>query len=410
MERREARFRDNIPGLPEVIQIDTSVRQSLEYLEKMASKEIWKPSASADSASTTSRQQTNQSIGTANAWHRQGRESVSIASNLTNPSGTTERGPRLPSKRAPEKSASQKELEAATVSTHSAMTPSVAWINMQRYNVLEEQLNKQKEALDQGLRMSEERLIAMEKKLDQLKRLDELESKIVTSMGYHVDTNTTLNSLTRQMDVMMQMLTRLTPGTQGDEVYRQASESSPLDRVRKQKSKQAGRETSGSSQCTTMTNDSTDTHHHEKTLYQVQSPQKKKQQPEHDDTYSSTPMQGDEREDVEMQCEDQVDAHNQSEAEEASNVPNQQEVMDRTDREMTTPVQRRLMYPTDREQPTLPSESPTTAHQLIDARSTMLPDSPQRNDVYPIFLPREAPPDLDDQYTCSLDPDGGAPD
>ena len=41
MERREARFRDSIPGLPEVIQIDTSVQQSLAFLDNMALDDIW---------------------------------------------------------------------------------------------------------------------------------------------------------------------------------------------------------------------------------------------------------------------------------------------------------------------------------------------------------------------------------
>jgi hypothetical protein len=41
MERREARFRDGIPGLPEVIHIDTSVQQLLEFLNKMALEDIW---------------------------------------------------------------------------------------------------------------------------------------------------------------------------------------------------------------------------------------------------------------------------------------------------------------------------------------------------------------------------------
>ena len=124
MERREARFRDSIPGLPEVIQIDTSVQQSLAYLDKMGREEMWKP-ATSDSASTISRQPTNQSVGTANAWHRQGRESSSIASNLSNPSGTTEKVSRPPSKRVTTPPTSQKvsEPEEATVSTHSAMTP-----------------------------------------------------------------------------------------------------------------------------------------------------------------------------------------------------------------------------------------------------------------------------------------------
>ena len=42
MERREARFRDSLPGLPDVIQIDTSVQALLDCLEVLSSEDIWK--------------------------------------------------------------------------------------------------------------------------------------------------------------------------------------------------------------------------------------------------------------------------------------------------------------------------------------------------------------------------------
>ena len=410
MERREARFRDSIPGLPEVIQIDTSVRQSLDYLEKIATEEIWKPTASADSASTNSRQPTNQSGVTANVWHRQGRESGSIASNLTNLSGTTDRFPRLSSKRAPASSTNQKESEAATVSTHSAMTPSVVSNNMQRYNMLEAQLKKQQDALDQGLRTSEERMSAMEKKLDQLERLDELESKMVTSMGYHVDTNTTLSVLTRQMDTMMQMMNRLTqPCTQSEESPKPAREITSTTRVQRFNSKKAVRETAGISRCSSSFNSSSpDIPHQDSAPTHGDSPKKKKQRPEQDDTSRMNSSMDYESEDVEMQCDTQMQVV--SSDMKGSSDSNQQSVLDRTDSEMTTSAQRRLTYDVDSEISTQQTISSMLTTQLTDARSTILPESPPRTDVYPIFLPREAPTDLEDQYTTHLFPDGGAPD
>jgi hypothetical protein len=39
--RREARFRDSLPGLPSVIHIDTSTQRNLDLLETMSSKEMW---------------------------------------------------------------------------------------------------------------------------------------------------------------------------------------------------------------------------------------------------------------------------------------------------------------------------------------------------------------------------------
>ncbi|KAI2488891.1 hypothetical protein MHU86_25945 [Fragilaria crotonensis] len=40
--RREARFRDSLPGLPSVIHIDTSTQQNLDFLSNMSSHDIWK--------------------------------------------------------------------------------------------------------------------------------------------------------------------------------------------------------------------------------------------------------------------------------------------------------------------------------------------------------------------------------
>ena len=260
MKRREARFQDSIPVLPEIIQIDTSVQQSLAYLDKLTSEEIWKPPVSSDSESTHPGHLANQRLGGENAWHRHGRGGSSIASNLSNPSETTENCPPLPGKRPPAVAAKHKvsASEEATGSTHSAMTPSLASLNIQRYNALEAQIRKQQDALDQGLRQSAERFTKMEKQLGQLRRLDDLESKMLTSMAYHVATNTTLGLLTRQMDTMMKMMTITTQVTQDDAFLKQARASLPNESIRKSKFQHVdtGQEMLDKKECTTSGIDS----------------------------------------------------------------------------------------------------------------------------------------------------------
>ena len=41
LERRESRFLDSLPGLPDVIHIDTTVKQSLDCMEQLSSEAIW---------------------------------------------------------------------------------------------------------------------------------------------------------------------------------------------------------------------------------------------------------------------------------------------------------------------------------------------------------------------------------
>ncbi|KAI2498973.1 hypothetical protein MHU86_15536 [Fragilaria crotonensis] len=395
MERREARFRDSIPGLPEIIQIDISVQQSLAYLDTMTKEEIWKPPVSSDSDSTHPGHSANQTLGGENAWHRQGRGGSSLASNLSNPSGTTEHFPPLQGKR-PAVAAKQKAAasEEATGSTHSAMTPSLASLNIQRYNTLEAQIKKQQDALDQGLRHSAERFTKMEKQLEQLRRLDELESKMLTSMEYHVATNTTLGLLTRQIDTMMKMMTITTQVTQDDAFLKHARAALPSESVRKSKFQHVdtGQEMLDQKECTTSGFTSTQmvssdiTHH-------SQSPQKKKQKPEKETPNQqhnlpcATNVEGAETEDETMI----------SEGQEMTDFPTTQENMALIEFSSQTNEEARRQ----------PIDTNTTPRVL---RQPEFSAATQRTGVYPIFHSRDAPTDLDDQYNKPLDPDGGDPD
>ncbi|KAI2494575.1 hypothetical protein MHU86_19945 [Fragilaria crotonensis] len=413
LERREARFRDSIPGLPEIIQIDTSVKQSLEYLDKMTLEEIWKQPASPDLESIPpGRQATNPTMGTVNAWHRHGREGSSIASNLSNPSGTTEQFPRLPGKRTtvPDHKQKAPASEEATGSTHSAMTPSIASLNIQRYNTLEAQIRKQQDALDQGLRQSEVRLTKMEKQLEQLRRLDELEAKMITSMEYHVDTNTTLGLLTRQMDTLMTMMTLSTQVTQDDVLLKQARASLPSDSVRKSKFNQMDRRqdilaipesTNPSIQLAQTSPRGESINQHEK------SPQKKKQKPGQDDTNSMIAVlrdDGDEKEiddgnekEADVGDEDVIDAMNCDSQLSTDIFP--------TTQDHTTSIPNTSSQPTEDNSLQTSIDVPSRVRRHLEFSAEQ-----QRSGVYPIFHPREAPTDLDDQYNSQLDPDGGEPD
>ena len=398
MERREARFRDSIPGLPEIIQIDTSVQQSLAYLDTMTAEEIWKPSVSSDSDSTQPGHFANQTLGGENAWHRHGRGGSSFASNLSNPSGTTEHFPSLPGKRPPAVAAKQKVTasEDATGSTHSAMTPSLASLNIQRYNSLEAQIRKQQDALDQGLRHSAERFIKMEKQLEQLHRLDELESKMITSMEYHVATNSTLGLLTRQIDTMMKMMTITTRVTQDDAFLKHARAALPSESVRKSKFQQhvdSGQAMLDKKEGTTsgfdsMQMDSSVMTHH------PQSPQKKKQKP----TKATLNRQHNLPREINEEGAESADETMICEGQQLTDVPTTQE---------NSMALIEFSSQTNEEAHSLPIDINTTTRALQHLEFSTA--TQRTGGVYPIFHSRDAPTDLDDQYNKTFDPDGGAP-
>ena len=203
LARREARFRDKIPGLPEVIHIDLSVQESLDCLEQMSSEDMWKKApSSVRSPNSSDPDPPIEGVASSRSYASamsQGTDDSPLTQK-TNPSEKTGR----PSKNGGSKTATDRRQDD-TASTHSGLTPSVAF-HGEKYKELEQALNNQQTQLNKGL-------TNMETQLKKLQRLDDLETKMMKSMQHHVDTNSTLRQMQDQMEKMMIMLRNMNEGT-----------------------------------------------------------------------------------------------------------------------------------------------------------------------------------------------------
>ena len=149
LSRREARFLDNIPGLPAVIHIDLSVQQSLDCLELMSTENVWKQQPTAHNPTPAEAARSRPT--------KTGKRATKMAKSATasSHSDTTDRSDTsvqdtipLTKDQAKTKSATLGTVTnawglASTASTHSAMTPSIATTQNQEYLDLERLLDSQ---------------------------------------------------------------------------------------------------------------------------------------------------------------------------------------------------------------------------------------------------------------------------
>ena len=219
LERREARFRDELPGLPAEIQIDTSVRASLACLEFMSSEAIWQRAPPAVKPQAKQRQNA--------APRSQDRPpefpnlpipaaaSIPIPTDGASSMGSDSDGSRNPQsgskssrrRRGHPGKSKQAKAQAPNVTDTSTLT------NSQEYQEMTKLIQKQQAQLDAGLAESSDRLGLMEVQLKDLQRLDIMETNIAMSMGYHVTTNNTLQALQQQQTKILQMLGELAAET-----------------------------------------------------------------------------------------------------------------------------------------------------------------------------------------------------
>jgi hypothetical protein len=182
---REARFRDSLPGLPNVILIDSSTQQTLDFLEGLSSSDIWQSAPdSVRQPATDIPQQTN----TQNSQCQQ--------TPRTSPHHTGPKLPPPPRPTPPQKSSlrarstygTNNNSDDQTASTHSAMTPSQS--GTARIHDLESQLKQLHSAI----------------KLDSTatnSRLSEIDTQLSKSMDCH---QTTVHSIT-DLRIQIQQLT-----------------------------------------------------------------------------------------------------------------------------------------------------------------------------------------------------------
>ena len=218
LSRREARFLDKIPGLPDVIHIDMTVQQSLDCLELLSSEDIWKHAPSAVRGNPPS--DTDPSIPpTETRASHAIRPSDSIASHLSDSSDSgypaSKRTARGGKKNSKFKNTASAQSNASTASTHSVMTPSLATQHCIEFDKYDQLLERQQAQLDQGQAESNRRWSSLENQLqvqkeDQNAQFEDLRSKVTKSMGHLTVTNATLYDVQTQLNVMMEMIKAFT--------------------------------------------------------------------------------------------------------------------------------------------------------------------------------------------------------
>ena len=182
LAKRETRFRDKIPGLPSVIQIDTSIQQSLDCLQMMSSEEIWKRAPSTVRPPDPTNNQQSPRAASAASFPR----GSSVTSNISDPSAPSP--DKFPPLGKSKKVSIHDDLEAIarsddyTASTQSGMTPPSMVSTHQKYQEFKQLFRHQQEFLQHGLSQSSNRLNDIETQIKQLRRIDDLEEKMSTSM------------------------------------------------------------------------------------------------------------------------------------------------------------------------------------------------------------------------------------
>lgn len=218
--RREARFRDSLPGLPSVIHIDNSTQQNLELLELMSSMEMWQKAPPAvrglsdnkteiedQSASANDRRQekpranNNPSIGKRNAWGPTG---------STNISGKA-------STRTTTVSEHDDNTALTQSATHSIGTPSImSSATTRRLNELESLFRQQQQETAEHSTLTSQtasRLEHIESKLGRIDAIDAIlndnRDKLVVTMERQQDSHVQIIDLNIRVSKLMDVIDRM---------------------------------------------------------------------------------------------------------------------------------------------------------------------------------------------------------
>ncbi|KAI2506498.1 hypothetical protein MHU86_7908 [Fragilaria crotonensis] len=199
---REARFRDNLPGLPHVIHIQAEIEAHVSFFEKLSEASVWQLT------SESSRNPSTVSAADENRYNRR----IGINQQLNARSGwptpaevSPRQKPRDQTTRPNQQSLEDSEQHStggdtsigttdddrSTASTRSLTHASRTSATDARFSELELQMNKKLQALDASGKASLNRLLSMEQ---QFHRIDDMDKKLAA-------VNKTLDAATKQMEL-----------------------------------------------------------------------------------------------------------------------------------------------------------------------------------------------------------------
>lgn len=208
--RREARFRDSLPGLPSVIHIDNSTQRNLDLLETMSSFDVWQsapPSVrNGPNPSTPVDQKTNDSTtfqkATSSPTHWSGTKKSRNNPRVSVLGNVREQFTAPPS---------EQELDEQTTSTKSATqsmaTPSLlSTATLRRLNELEALFRSQQTAINENSQQGKRTDSALQQTIS---TLQENSAKLVLTMERQQDSHVQLVELSTRVSRLTEVLDQL---------------------------------------------------------------------------------------------------------------------------------------------------------------------------------------------------------
>ena len=182
-KHREARFRDLLPGLPDVIHIQAEIEAHVSFFEKLSEASVWKRADQGSIGYTSTTTNADESVTEnvsrpvvspawptpAEASHKVNGNSRSLSSNHKDYTDADHRH-RL------ECDTSTSTEDRSLASTRSLTNASKNSTNDTRFSELESQMHRKLQALEVSGKRSSERLLSMEQ---QFSRIDDLDKKLV---------------------------------------------------------------------------------------------------------------------------------------------------------------------------------------------------------------------------------------
>ena len=210
--RREARFRDSIPGLPEVIHIDVSAQSNLDFLSNLTPEVIWQQAPSSVKPSSV-------------PVHGHPPHPPPLSNPLPIPPPPRSNPPHHPktgnAKTIPATGNTHGiETDDQTCSTQSAMTPSV--FSSARFQELESMMQKQHNELAAASKNSTSKYTALE---TQLQRLSDQQ---VRSLEHNHQTLTSITELKREVQQLTSMMHRIVSERLSDDQSASSSLPPPI--------------------------------------------------------------------------------------------------------------------------------------------------------------------------------------
>ncbi|KAI2491598.1 hypothetical protein MHU86_22970 [Fragilaria crotonensis] len=199
---REARFRDNLPGLPDVIVIQTEIQANVQFLEQMSMATTWhrepegQPRSDSTSPSNNSNHNKPQTVSqntslnshlqrTKQAWPTPSEASNNRSDQST---GTTnqrnnheQNNPYLGSEAS---SATSMEEERSTTSTRSMTVVSRMNSTDSRFHELEQLIKRQQQESKTSGKISSDRLNNLERQFTRIEELDTKMSAVQTQLEH----------------------------------------------------------------------------------------------------------------------------------------------------------------------------------------------------------------------------------